>query len=97
MTAQRRLARYVKERTVAPNDFAEYAPSLASSGGLFSRADPREGGPALDIERGKLRKPFTVIKVGLSSLEPQIHSNEQVREGRPAIYSEKRSSNRPRL
>jgi hypothetical protein len=72
--------------------------SLAKSGGLFSRADPREGGPALDIERGTLLAitHSFVIKIRVSSWAfSKFHSNEQAREGRYAIYYQKRPSDRP--
>lgn len=52
-------------------------------GGLFSRADPREGGPALDIERGKMVFSLLVRPAYYSG---PYRSYEQVRESRTQVH-----------
>ena len=60
-----------------------------SQTGLFQRRDPREGGPALDIERGQ--QAFYITLPVLNYLP----SDEQTREGRPSECSQAGKTSRP--
>ena len=54
-----------------------------SQTGLFQRRDPREGGPALDIERGELEVFLPSKDSAYSSSPTNPISPQQTREGCP--------------
>ena len=62
---------------------------------MFSRADPREGGPALDIERGT--PVLTLQSDEMLTTIYHIHSHEQARESGTSVHLEDGAPDRSRV
>ena len=70
-----------------------FVSGLYTIGSLFSRRDPREGGPALDIERGMSSSPTKKIGLLIPSRPARYcYSDEQARESCVTIYEEEREA-----